>query len=280
MTKEKMKKIIITVLALALAAVAMGQSTKEEYLEKYLRLVNRLSYSGVGIETFIDKWEAAFPDDGLMLEARCNYYLDKSMSTRLVAKERDKFLGNKPYLSVPDSTGKTVNYFEETFFDDELFGQAVSYLYKAIELYPLELIYRNDLIACLFAYEKESPDMAVKEIRKVVEMEKTTHPGWLVNGVAISDAEFSELMSRHCLSLWNIANPAAYESFFTLSETLAKMYPKDSNYLDNIGSYWLVAKGNDKKAMKFYKKALKMNPDDEVARTNIRIIERRKAKKK
>ena len=32
--------------------------------------------------------------------------------------------------------------------------------------------------------------------------------------------------------------------------------------------------------MKYYKKALKLNPDDEVAKTNIRIIERRNAKKK
>lgn len=275
-----MKRIILTVLALLVTAAAMAQTTKEEYLEKYLRLVNRLSYSGVGIETFIDKWEAAFPDDGLMMEARCNYYLDKSMTTQLVAKDSDKFLGNKPFLSVPDSTGKVVNYFEETFFDDELFGKAVSYLDKAIELYPLELIYRNDLIACLFAYEKESPDMAVKEIEKIVEKEKTTHPEWLVNGVPVTQEQLSEMLSRHCVSLWNIANPAAYESFFSLSETLAKMYPGESNYLDNIGSYWLVARGNDKKAMKFYKKALKLNPDDEIAKANIKVIERRKAKKK
>ncbi|MBO4465667.1 MAG: hypothetical protein J5748_03210 [Bacteroidales bacterium] len=275
-----MKKIIVTVLALVVAVAVAAQSTKEEYLEKYLRLVNRLSYSGVGIETFIDKWEAAFPDDGMMLEARCNYYLDKSMTTQLVAKEGSKYLGNKPALSVPDSTGKVVNFFEEMFFDDELFGKAVSYLYKAIELYPTEMVYRNDLIECLFAYEKESPDMAVKEIEKIVEMEKTTHPEWLVNGVTAKDGDLSEMLSLRCLPLWNIGTPAAYESFYSLSQALAKLFPKDSNYQDNIGSYWLVAKGNDKKAMKFYKKALKLNPDDEVAKTNIKIIERRKAKKK
>ena len=260
--------------------MAAAQSTQQEYLEKYVRLVNRLGYSGVGIETYIDKWEAAFPEDGMMLEARCNYYLEKAVSNQIVPKDQDKFLGNKPVISIPDSTGKAVNYFQETFFDDELFGQAVSYVNKAIDLYPLDLIYRADLITCLLAYEKESPDMAVKEMDKLVEMQKNQHPEWLVKGVPAEENDFSELMSEYCVKLWSIGTPTAYESFFKLSEKLSKIYPKNSNYIDNIGSYWLVAKNNEKKAMKYYKKALKLNPDDEVAKTNIRIIERRNAKKK
>lgn len=275
-----MKKHIITIIALAIGAAAFAQSTQEEYLEKYLRLANRLGYAGVGMETYIDKWEAAFPQDGMMLEARCNYFLEKAMNNQLVAKAQDKYLGNKPVLSIPDSTGKAVNYFQETFFDDELFGQAVSYVNKAIELYPLDLIYRADLITCFLAYEKESPDMAVKEMDKLVEMQKSQHPGWLVKGSPAGEDDFSELMSEYCVKLWSIGTPSAYEAFFQLSEKLSKIYPKNSNYIDNIGSYWLVAKNNEKKAMKYYKKALKMNPSDEVAKTNIRIIERRQAKKK
>ena len=255
----------------------MGQTTKEEYNEKYTRLISRLGYAGVGIETFLDKWEAAFPEDGRMLEARCNYYLAKSLTTEVVPKNQAKFLGAKPVLSLPDSSGNKVNYFEENFYDDERFGQAMSWLDKAVELYPLDLFYRADKITCFLAYEKESPDMAVAELDKLVEMEKK-HPAWMVDGAPAGEGDFSQLMSSYCVSLYNIGNAKAYESFFKLSTKLSKLYPKDSNYLDNIGSYWLVAKGNDKKAMGYYKKALKLNPDDEVAKANIRVIERKKAK--
>lgn len=275
-----MKRILISLAALTLAVAAFAQTTPEEYLDKYTRLTNRLGYAGVGIETFIDKWEAAYPQDGMMLEARCNYYLEKAMTNQVVPKDQDKFLGNKPILSIPDSTGKNVNYFQETFFDDELFGQAISYINKAIEYHPLDLVYRRDLITCLLAYEKESPDMAVTEIEKLIQQEKTEHPAWLVKGAPIEEGEFSDLMLSFCIDLWGIGTPAAYEAFFTTSSKLTKLYPKSPVFIDNLGSYWLVARGNDVRAMKYYKKALKLDPDDEVAKTNIKIIERRRAQKK
>ena len=272
-----MKKIIISIIALAVAIAAAGQ-TGDEFNEKYQRLVSRLGYDGVGIETHLDKWEAAFPKDGRLLEARCNYYLTKSMATQVVRRDQQKFLGNKPLFTLPDSLGNQVNYFEETFFDDELFGQALSWLDKAIEYYPLDLAYRADKINCLLAYEKEWPEMAVAEIEKLVTREKQSHPAWEVNGKPLEEGGFSDLMLGYCAKLYKIGSPEAYNSFFALSSRLQKLYPKDSNYLDNIGSYWLVAQGNDKKAMRYYKKALKINPDDAVAKANIRVIERRKAK--
>ena len=272
-----MKRTIIIIATLLLGGLAaFAQSTAEEYSEKYNRLVSRLGYAGVGIETYIDKWEAAFPEDGKMLEARCNYYLAKGMTTEVVPMSAEKYLGNKPVISLPDSTGKKTNYFEVVNYDDELFGQAISCLDKAITLYPLDLVYRTDLISCLLAYEKDSPDMALKELDKLVNKEKKEHPEWVVYGEKAEEGVFSDLVSNFCVRLYNIGAPSAYEAFFALSTKLSKLYPKNSNYVDNIGSYWLVAKGNERKAMRFYKKALKLNPDDEVAKTNIRVIERRK----
>ena len=57
-----MKKHILIILTLLIAVASAGQ-TKEEYNEKYQRLAGRLGLAGVGIETHLDKWEAAFPDD-------------------------------------------------------------------------------------------------------------------------------------------------------------------------------------------------------------------------
>lgn len=273
-----MKKHILIILTLLIAVASAGQ-TKEEYNEKYQRLAGRLGLAGVGIETHLDKWEAAFPDDPRLLEARAQYYLAKGLSSQVVPKPKNKFLGNKPVLSLPDSTGNPVNYFEEHFYDDELFGQAMKYIDRAIDLNPDDLFFRVDKIVALLDYEKESPDMAVQEMDKLVEFEKQSHPEWTALGDPVGEDGFSDVMSTFCVRLYNIANDKGYEAFFNLSTKLSKLYPKNSNYLDNIGSYWLVAKGKDKKAMSFYKKALKLNPDDEVAKANIKIIEKKKAKK-
>ena len=43
--------------------------------------------------------------------------------------------------------------------------------------------------------------------------------------------------------------------------------------------YWQVAKRDDKKAAKYYKKVLKLNPGDETAKANLAIIERKKNKR-
>ena len=276
-----MKKILSAIFAaIAISAALYAQTTPQEYLEKYSRLIQRLGYAGVGIETYIDKWEEAFPQDGRMLEARCNYYLAKSMTTEIVPKDRSKFLGNKPVLSLPDSTGAKVNYFEENFFDDEVFGTAVKYIDKAIQLYPHDILYRADKINLLLAYEKESPDLAVAEIENLVEMEQTSHPEWTFDGSPIGDGEFAQLISGYCVSLYNVGSPLSYEAFLSVSKQMSKLEPKEPNWLDNIGSYWLVARGNDKKAMSFYKKALKLDKEDEVALSNIKLIERRRAQAK
>jgi len=90
-----MKRYIAAIFAFAMSLSAIAQTTQQEYFEKYVRLTSRLGYAGVGIETYIDKWETAFPEDGKMLEARCNYFLTKAMRTEVVPKDREKFLGEK-----------------------------------------------------------------------------------------------------------------------------------------------------------------------------------------
>ena len=56
-----------------------------------------------------------------------------------------------------------------------------------------------------------------------------------------------------------------------------KLYPKNPVFIDNIGSWWLIVKGNDKQAAKYYKKALQIDPEDYAAQQNLRIIERKQA---
>ena len=48
--------------------------------------------------------------------------------------------------------------------------------------------------------------------------------------------------------------------------------PNDPGFIDNVGAYWQVAKKDNKKAAKFYKKALKLDPNDYAASQNMKFI--------
>ena len=58
---------------------------------------------------------------------------------------------------------------------------------------------------------------------------------------------------------------------------MSKQYPKNAVFVANIGSYWQVARKNPKQAVKYYKKALKIDPDDYAAGQNLKIVERQLA---
>ena len=79
---------------------------------------------------------------------------------------------------------------------------------------------------------------------------------------------------------FQIASPDGYEYFRDISERMNKLYPKNPVFIDNIGSYWQVAMGNDKQAVKYYKKALKLDPDDYAAKRNLQILEKKKQSSK
>ena len=56
-------KIFLSALAAAVCAVASAQTTAEEFQARYDRLVRNVGYSGVGVETLLDRWGEAFPGD-------------------------------------------------------------------------------------------------------------------------------------------------------------------------------------------------------------------------
>ena len=107
------------------AAALMAQTpSAKEFNDRYQLLVSKLGLSGVGIETLLNRWAAAYPDDTEMLSGKFSYYLDKSRTASVVQKDQKRFLGEQPILTLKDSTGKNVNYFQEYFYDDDLFGEA------------------------------------------------------------------------------------------------------------------------------------------------------------
>lgn len=168
-----------------------------------------------------------------------------------------------------------MNYFTENFYDDELFGQAQKALEKAIQLAPDRLDFRFMKTAAYVGYEKESPDMALSDLRSLIIYNETQHPSWVYTADGKVDEEFFvAAVQEYCYAFFKYATPGSYEAFRELSQTMLTYRPNDVLFLDNMGSYYLVVKKDNKQALKYYNKVLKIKPDDLTAIKNVVLMAR------
>jgi tetratricopeptide (TPR) repeat protein len=271
-----MKRIILTLsLLLACFTAVNAQTTSEDFQTRYQNLIKRVGAAGIGVETLVDRWEKAFPEDPAMLEAKFNYYLEKSRTTTLVAKDTDRYMGNKPALTLKDSLDRDVRYFEETFYDDSLFALSSQAIDKAIRLYPDRIDLRFDKVTALTQYEKESPDMAASALAGLIDYNAVSHPAWKVGDQVIDAETFEAAVQEYCFAFYTIGSPVSYEAFLSLSEKMLTYNPKSTLFLTNVGTYWLIAKNDTKKALKCYNKVLKLDPENYTAVKNCIILARK-----
>ena len=267
-----MKRIMIFAAAVLMPLALMAQS--DRYEQRYNLLVSKLGPAGVGVETVINAWEKADSASSNMLLAKFNYYFTKSQTSEVVSKPGKKYLGMDPVLTLKDSTGTDIYYYQENMYDDELYGMAVKAADKAISIYPEKLDFRFLKANAYIAYEKESPDMAIAYLLSLVE-ESTTRKVWLYNEQPSDATFFSEAMLDYCFSFYTIGSPAAMKAFLALSERMNQLDPRNPGFINNIGSYHLVVNEDYKTALKYYNKALKLQPDDYTAIKNCVTIARR-----
>jgi tetratricopeptide (TPR) repeat protein len=262
-------------IALAAALLISALCGAQDFKAQYDRQTRMVGYSGVGVETILDRWEAAEPDNTAMLEGRFHYFFNKSKSTQVVAKNQAKYLGADPVISLKDSTGRDVGYFEENFFVDSLFALSQKAIDRAIALEPSELAWRVDKISSLILYEKESPELAGGEILRMIDYNAAKHPSWTHYGKPATEDTFIQAVQEYCFTFYRNGTPDSYGQFRTVSEKMNKLYPKKTDFINNLGAYYLVFKGAPKKALKWYEKSLKINPSDYSAARNCVLIARR-----
>lgn len=270
-----MKKIIMFAAALLLSYTAvMAQTESERYEQRYEMLASRLGPAGVGIETVLDNWAKVDSTNARMLLGRFSYYFTKAQTSEIVSKPQKKYLGMDPLLTLKDSLGNDVYYFQQNVFDDELYGQAIKAADRAISFWPDRLDFRFMKANAYIAYEKESPDMALAFLTALVDENVRRKGAWEYEGTAADPDFFEDAMQEYCYSFYTIGSDAAREAFLTLSQKLSGLYPGNAGFMNNIGSYYLV-KHEYKTALKYYDKVLKKHPSDYTAIQNGLIAARR-----
>ena len=271
-----MKRIVLTILSVItlLPLSAQTKTTQKEYLDRYQLLVSKLGASGVGIETLLKRWGKDYPEDTDMLLGKFTYYLAKCQTSSIEVMDAAKYLGNAPTLTLKDSLGRDVNYFQVVSYDDELFGKATQAIDKAIELNPDRLDLRLFKISALIGYEKDSPDMALAGLKALIDYNGHSHPKWEYPEVESGEDLFPSVMQEYCYAFFKIGTPHCFEAFKELSEKMLGYYPNNTVYMTNIGSYYLVCKHDSKAALKMYNKVLKKSPDDYTAIKNCVLLAR------
>lgn len=252
----------------------MAQTESERYEQRYEMLASRLGPAGVGIETVLDNWAKVDSTNARMLLGRFSYYFTKAQTSEIVSKPQKKYLGMDPLLTLKDSLGNDVYYFQQNVFDDELYGQAIKAADKAISFWPDRLDFRFMKANAYIAYEKESPDMALAFLTALVDENVRRKGAWEYEGTAADPDFFEDAMQEYCYSFYTIGSDAAREAFLTLSQKLSGLYPGNAGFMNNIGSYYLV-KHEYKTALKYYDKVLKKHPSDYTAIQNGLIAARR-----
>ena len=271
-----MKHFLTLFVSLAFLVPAIGQESysREEFLRRYNNLTERVGASGVGVETLLNKWEEAWPDDVNHRLARFSFSFNRCQSSRVVPLEKERYMGNPPLLTMTDSLGKKVNYFEVYDYDDELFADANSAITRAISAQENRLDWRFLKINALMAYEKEEPEMTLQELKSLADYHFKRKPDWEHETMgSVSPEQFNALMQDYCAALFQIGSPKSSEAFRLLSEYLLGYCKEEPMYLDNLGSYYLVRK-DYKKARKYFDQVLKKHPEDMTALRNCILMAR------
>lgn len=262
-----MKRLIFIFFVLFVSYSAQAQ-TSSRYEQRYDLLVSQFGPAGVGIETVLDNWAKVDSTNAKLLQGRFEYFFTKAQSSQVEPRQEKKYLGMAPVLTLKDSLGNDVNYFQVNVFDDELYADAIKAADKAIAVWPDRLDFRFMKTNAYIAYEKESPDMALASLMSLADENSHRKSSWVYDGQKADQAFFQDAMQEYCFSFYTLGTSAGYEAFRTLSEKLAVIFPDNTDFVNNIGSYYLIAKNDYKSAYKYYNKVLKGNPDNATAIRN------------
>ena len=117
--------------------------------------------------------------------------------------------------------------------------------------------------------------MALAYLISLAKEDASRERPWVFEGEKVDDAFFSDAMQEYCYSFYTIGSPQSMRAFLELSRKMNSLHPSNLTYINNIGSYYMVAEDDFKTALKYYKKVLKKSPEDPTALRNGMIAARK-----
>lgn len=265
---------ILVLLALCFSSFVYAQTPSEKYQQRYEMLVSQFGPAGVGVETVLDNWAKVDSTNTRLLLARFDFLFTKSQSVSVVMKDKKKYLGMEPMLTFKDSLQRNVYCYQEVFYDDELYGKAIQAIDKAITVWPNRLDFRFAKANALISYEKESPDMALNYLKSLLAEAAVKKSDWDYADTTVGKPFIEDAMQEYCYSFFTIGSDQSRQVFLNFSQLLSDTFPDNIEYINNIGSYYLVNE-DYKTALKYYGKVLKKDAKDYTAIKNSALSARK-----
>ena len=221
-----------------MAVMPVLAQTSQDFLRKYSILVSQVGPGGVGVETLLDNWAKADQDNPDMLTAKYTCYLTKAQSTEIVTSPNKRYLGLDPVLSLADSTGAAVYYYQVLAYDDELFGEAIKAMDRAADVYPERFDFRFMKVNAYVSYERESPDMALSCLVDLVEEYAEGDLEWTYEGEKTDEMFFIDAM-QELTECWTAKNLLSHW-FIGHNERLVEL-TQSNHYLGLSGHLCLIS---------------------------------------
>lgn len=206
--------------------------------------------------------------------AEYNYYISMSEQSYIEIKQGENPLSE--FVITDDSTGNEVGYLQEIqVYNQEYADSGLCVITKAIELFPTRLDLRFGKIH--FLGQLERWDDYTNEIVKTLNYQKTNKPQWVFPDVEEDNDTLMiySILDYETALVYSILDDNDTISFNhkttllrKIAEHMLELYPTDIRTL-NIMAVTYQLTDEKAQALKWLKKAEKVNPKDYIILVNI-----------
>lgn len=210
---------------------------------------------------------------------RFNEHLNAGLQSSItMSVELPLYAYNTQVFTLQDTvTGGPAGYMYEGYFitDSLQVDSAVMTLQEGIRKFPNRLDLYFGLAATYLYIDQ--PDKMIGIVERAMQQEKKNKGKWLWTNDELTPDTIDYMYERAQEDFARFWAAEDLERTERVAQMAVKYYPKRAEYWNNMGvvALWkedFSEKPNFKKAMKYFKKALKLNPDDELIKANIEYI--------
>lgn len=271
-----MKEKIFLFLAWSVLMSSTGYAMDTKQFQSLMSNIQEKKFDLV--ESFLRKNETLFREDPEYYVLLLNYVLSKGDQTGIVVAkgepQKDDFAVRDP------KTGETVGFIgQRGGYDEKLIVDGILKTKKSLPFFKSRLDIRFGIITA--AERIKRWDLLGDQLVETLKVSKEIDNKWTwgpVNSMSDEPRTFMlENVQGHISTLFRADNPTADDALIRASETMIKCYPAVIYGYSNLGVLHLAKKNYDK-ADGYLRKALSINPNDEIVKGNIEFLKRNRSK--
>lgn len=222
-------------------------------------------------DSILTVWSRQSPEDPELFPARFNLLLNVARSEKIVLSDESSRQGEQWVLT--DSAGNEAGYmFGETTWNDSLVNQAFVTIDRGISSQPDRIDFRLGKAAAATITRHWS--VAIKALDDMLDRNTENGGHWLgSDNTPVADAGtlLAEALYDRISEIFESGQPEAIEHSCNLASRCAGCFGDNSKIINLAGAINLTL-GNDTVALKYFEKALLINPDDAIPLGNMAYL--------